>query len=100
MNEKKKLRDRTGARVREIERERMCGGSVLLPPHPKYTLTHTHSHTVKRGIITVRLPLFGNLTRFYAVSLAAQPAKRKLIEFTLLIESKNFNLFAFVGGTR
>lgn len=25
-------------------------------------------------------------------------AKRKLIEFTLLIESKNFNLFAFVGG--
>lgn len=46
--------------------------------------------------------VFVEFTRFYAVfivGIAHQPAKRKLIEFTLLIESKNFNLFAFVGGS-
>lgn len=76
--------------------DRMCGGGELLPPHIKYTHTFAfcgarHHHRSFAAVWEFNQIL----CRFACRTL---PAKRKLIEFTLLIESKNFNLFAFVGG--
>lgn len=67
-------------------------------------LTSTHSHSLSYCEARHHHRSFAAVWEFNQIlcrfACRTAPAKRKLIEFTLLIESKNFNLFAFVGGTR